>query len=415
MAQSRYDLAEAGLRKALACDPDDPEAHALLGLTLSERNKPTKAVHSCRRAVELGPARSFAHYALAAVLHDQDRIKEALEAVGEAIRLDPHDADCHVLRGNILLLLRNSREAMAAAEEALKIDPEHVGAANCRARVLTSMGRRREAIEMIQAALERDPENAETHANLGWSRLHEGNAQAAVNHFREALRLDPSSEWARAGVVEALKARNILYRLLLKFALWTSRLSKPAVWAVFIGMFVTYQTIKMLAQQYPQWRPWLLPILIPYGAFLLMTWLAEPIFNYLLLFDPLGRHALPEEHREPFRAIVPIVFLAFVVASVGALLIVIDNVWGWSFLAVAAVLVAMCLPVQVVHRNRASPVWLGPGLMAVMLVLGTAGIVLYSLSIHGMAPWWGQGVGATMLFAFVLLIAATAWSTRSAT
>ena len=55
-------------------------------------------------------------------------------------------------------------------------------------------------------ALGRNPENAHTNANQGWSLLHGGQPGKALEHFREALRLDPDLEFARAGMVEALKA-----------------------------------------------------------------------------------------------------------------------------------------------------------------------------------------------------------------
>ena len=64
---------------------------------------------------------------------------------------------------------------------------------------LVRLGRRDEAGATLEAALARDPENAVTHANQGWARLHAGDFRGALEHFREALRLNPSLEWARAG------------------------------------------------------------------------------------------------------------------------------------------------------------------------------------------------------------------------
>src|SRR4051794_14436131 len=45
-------------------------------------------------------------------------------------------------------------------------------------------------------------DNAVTHADRGWARLREGDARAALDSFREALRLDPELEFARAGAAE---------------------------------------------------------------------------------------------------------------------------------------------------------------------------------------------------------------------
>ncbi len=64
---------------------------------------------------------------------------------------------------------------------------------------LVKLGRKAEAGADDRAALLRDPENALTHANQGWALLEQGDHGKALEHFREALRIDPEIEWARAG------------------------------------------------------------------------------------------------------------------------------------------------------------------------------------------------------------------------
>ncbi len=51
--------------------------------------------------------------------------------------------------------------------------------------------------QTLGSALANDPENALTHANQGWALLHRGDHERALEHFREALRIDPELEWAR--------------------------------------------------------------------------------------------------------------------------------------------------------------------------------------------------------------------------
>ena len=113
-----------------------------------------------------------------------------------------------------------------AAERGLAIDPEHNVCTNLRAMALVQLGRKDEAAETLGSALANDPENALTHANQGWALLHQGDHQRALEHFREALRIDPELEWAQAGIVEALKAQYLIYRLMLRFFLWMGRQSQ---------------------------------------------------------------------------------------------------------------------------------------------------------------------------------------------
>jgi hypothetical protein len=45
-------------------------------------------------------------------------------------------------------------------------------------------------------------------------------------HFRESLRINPASEWAKEGFVESVRARSWFYRRVLAFKLWRSRLTR---------------------------------------------------------------------------------------------------------------------------------------------------------------------------------------------
>ena len=100
---------------------------------------------------------------------------------------------------------------------------------------LVQLGRKDEADHTLGSALANDPENALTHANQGWAFLHRGDHERALEHFREALRIDPELDWARIGIVEALKARYLIYRFMLRFFLWMSRKGTAARWVILLG------------------------------------------------------------------------------------------------------------------------------------------------------------------------------------
>ncbi|HXG10576.1 MAG TPA: tetratricopeptide repeat protein [Gemmataceae bacterium] len=338
--QSRYDLAERELRQELASDPDHPMAHALLALCLSERKQFAEATQEARRAVVLAPDQAFAHYALARVYYDRDRYDEAEEALDEAIRLDPENATYFSLRAGIRFERRDWQGAREAAEEGLRIDPEHPGCTNLRAMALVQLGRRDEAGATIEAALARDPENAVTHANQGWALLHAGDHAKAMEHFREALRLNPELDWARAGIVEALKARHLLYGLMLRYFLWMSRLSSTAQWGVIIGGYLGYRALRSLARNNPELAPWVLPLLILYIVFAVLTWTASPLFNLLLRLNRFGRLALSREQIVASNwvggtALAALITFSVWLATQKALLLTLALVFGMLVLPVA--------------------------------------------------------------------------------
>lgn len=296
MAQSRFELATKELRQQLAEEPDDPFAHALLAICLGEQKPPSaESLRSARTAVSLAPDFPFAHYVLAGVLHDCDKLSEAEQAIREAIRLEPQDADYFSLLASINLSRRRWAEALQAAEQGLAVDAEHVASINLRAMALGKMNRRYEAGAEIGTALGVDPDNPLTHANQGWHHIELGEYQQATNHFREALRLEPQLDWAREGIVEVLKARNPVYRLMLRYFLWTAKLQGRGLWIMIIGAWLFSRLIRGLINSQPVLAPLLWPIYIAYLIFVLLTWIAKPLFNLTLRFDPLGRIALTRE------------------------------------------------------------------------------------------------------------------------
>lgn len=293
--QSRYDLAEQELRQALTANADDPMAHALLAMCLSEREQHAEATREAEQAIRIAPDLSFGHYVRAHVMRDRERIDEAEASVKEALRLDPGDANYHALHSQILLDRRNWPGALEAAERGLALEPEHVTCNNLRAIALVRLGRKEEAGATIGAALAREPENAVTHANQGWALLDEGEPQRAMEHFREALRLEPGNEWARLGIVEALKAKHTIYSWMLRYFLWMGKLSGGAQWAIVLGGYFGYRFLRELAAKEPDWAPYIWPVLIAYLVFAVMSWVADPLFNLVLRMNRFGRLVLSRE------------------------------------------------------------------------------------------------------------------------
>lgn len=293
--QSRFPLAEQELRHALAEDPNHALAHALLALCLSQSEQYADATREAEAAIHLSPDLAFAHYALASVLEDRNRLAEAEQAAREAIRLDPESVNSIARLSQIQFNLRRWSDALAMAEQGLQIDAEDVACNNLRAMALVKLGRKREAGATIDAALARDPDNAVTHANMGWTLLEKNDPAKALEHFREALRLDPTSEWARMGIIEALKARHLIYRLMLRYFLWMAKLSGKMQWGVIIGAYILFRVLRGWAKANPDVAPLVWPVLVLYVGFVFLSWTAAPLFNLLLRLNRFGRLALSDE------------------------------------------------------------------------------------------------------------------------
>jgi len=293
--QERYELAEKELIREISESPENPVAHALLALCLSNQKKYIQAVQEAHMAIGFAPDLSFCHYVLGVVLVDQGQLDKAEAAIREALALDSWHPEYYGLLASIKINQKKWQEALDFASEGLKIEPENVQCINLLGIALTKLGFKREAIYSIDSALAHDPENAFTHANQGWTLLEHGEHKKALEHFREALRLEPNLEYARDGILEALKAKNFIYRMLLKYFFWMSKLSNKNQWIFIIGLIVGVRLLRELAKIVPVLAPVITPIIILYFIFVFLVWTSDPLFNLLLRLDKFGRLALSEE------------------------------------------------------------------------------------------------------------------------
>jgi hypothetical protein len=126
--------------------------------------------------------------------------------------------------------------------------------------------------------------------------LNQGDADGALRHFREALRRDPSLDGARAGLVEALKARNPLYRLVLGGFLWLDRFSAGKQRQILIGAWLV-ALVGSRALRGAGHETAAAVVSYSWLSIVLLTALTVPVFNLLLLLHPLGRHALERQAR----------------------------------------------------------------------------------------------------------------------
>lgn len=366
LEQQRYVLAEGEFRLAAAAEPDAPVPHAMLALALLAQERREEATTEAQHAIGLAPDWSFAHYVHARTLADRNRTTEARAAIDEAIALDPTDASALAFLGALQFDQSKFADALASAELALAQDPEHTSANNLRAMALVKLDRRAEAGATIDATLARDPENADTHANQGWALLEGGDHTRALDHFREALRLDPDNEWARQGIVEALKSKHRLYALMLRYFFWMSRLEPRTQWMVIVGGYMGNRMLSALSRSSPALAPVVLPLQIIYVVFVFLTWTADPLSNLLLRLDRFGRLVLsPEQIRASNW--VGAALLGALGAGVAAL-VTRDSAWGMLAFGCAF----MLIPIAAIFRTPVG--WPRQAMIGYAIAMALAGL-----------------------------------------
>lgn len=307
LGQGRHDMAERELRMLLSDDPNDAIAQSLLALCLLQDPKRyIEATESAQRAVGIAPDEPLCHYALAASYLKRNRYLEAETAIGESLRLDPHDADAFAVLGQSLLSREQYAQSLDAVEQGLQVDPDHLDCNNLRSISLERLGRSEEAIAAASETLSRDPDDPMSHAAHGFALLNSGQHQESQIAFREALRLDPDNEMARMGMIHALNNRSFIFRIVHKFYVMLNRLGSRSAFALILGAWLLVQVLsRVVAPAFPAAQPLIIPIVLLYMGFVILTWIANPLFNTFLRFHPFGQHLLDRPQRWASNLIAP--------------------------------------------------------------------------------------------------------------
>lgn len=368
--QEKYPEAEKLLAQLLAEAPNNAELLRLFAEVKLEQEEYQEALEIINNAVGIEPDNPYLFFTKSRINLQLDLYKDAEDNIQAAIESDPYQADFLAFKAHIKLIRKQFETALELSNQALEIDAEHLLALNTRSTALNKLNRSAESFETIEHALREDPNNLYTHSNYGWGLLEKGDHKKALKHFKEALSKDPNYQYAQAGMIEAIKATNPIYRLFLKYAFWIGKLSAKNQWVVIIGFYVLFRVLRSLAKNVEALQPVLVPVLFILAIIAFSTWVINPIGNLFLRFNKYGNLLLDKDERlsSNLVAISAILFLA------GLILFAITS--QEIMIALAAFGFAMMLPLGTMF----SPSKPKNALLIYTIVLAIAGLSGLALS-----------------------------------
>jgi tetratricopeptide (TPR) repeat protein len=348
----RYTEAENMFRQALTRDPHNPFGHAylalcLLGQSSAANPQPAKlkaALDEARRAVSGQPDNSFPFFVLAWTSLANRKEEDALRAARDGLRIDPQAAWAHQIHAQVFLDHHEWEKALRAAEAGLALEPEETGLLNQRAFALIMLGQAAGAREAVETALAHDPGSDVAHTNRGWLALYNGDQRAALGSFREALRLDPLSEAARQGFLQALQARSLLYRGLVRYSLWMRRLTRSEALTFLIGLSAVSSALRTLAGYFFPLYLIYLPFAFLYSVFIFFSWISDALFYLVLRLSRSGRLLLNKDETAAANAF-GACLLAAALNGIGGLIW-----WKPGFLAGTILALLLLVPVSGVFK-----------------------------------------------------------------
>ncbi len=292
---NRYSEAEQNLRTLLSEDANNLEVISLLAICQAEAGKLDEAIKLIKSAISQDPSNPYFLYIYATFLLREEKSKEAEKIIRSAISFNPTNADFYGLLSMIKIDQRDWNEALKYANEGLSFDSDHLSCLNARSTALLKLDKKEEAYATIKEALDHDPENDVTHTNIGWGLLEKGEHKKALEHFREALRINPHSAYAKAGMVQGLKARYWFYRIFLQYAFWLNNFKSKAQWAIIIGLYIGFRILNSISESNPELSIFIKPLVVLYMIFAISTWIITPLSNLFLRLNVYGRYALTED------------------------------------------------------------------------------------------------------------------------
>ena len=163
---------------------------------LQESKDAGKSLGHFRKAVEIHPNYVEAHFFLGSAYMDLKRLPEAQQAFEKAIAIDDKRPAAHLALGVCFNLQGNFAAAEKSLRRGLEMNPEAVEGHFELGKAYWALGRWPEAEPHARKAVALQPDLAAAHLLLGNILLRKREAPAALQEFKEYLRLEPNGPFA---------------------------------------------------------------------------------------------------------------------------------------------------------------------------------------------------------------------------
>ena len=206
--QKRMSEAQQAVEKSLQLAPGSALAHSVAGRVYADLNNFPRANAEGQKAIDIAPKGessflSFAYVNLGGILYAQRRFDEAIRAYVTAQSYDRTWAVPHNSLGNLYLVaLNRPLEASEEFQTAAKLEPKSSTIHNNLGGAYLKMQKYDAAIANFRIAAQLDPMNPSPHRNMGLALALQGRQNEAVSAFNEVLKIDPDNAEAKQALAD---------------------------------------------------------------------------------------------------------------------------------------------------------------------------------------------------------------------
>ena len=203
-----FAAAETAARAWLAQQPDNAQAHHLLGVSLQSLGDTNGADAAFAQAAALAPERAEFHVARALLAMQRRDTAAARAGLDHAIAQDPNQLVAYLSLAQLALAGNDAAEAERQLRLAERINPDHPHVLALRGQLLLTQGQGDAALTTLGQAVQQAPDDAMVQGMLGLALLTLGRFGFAEQALRNALALQPSATALRHALLRALLAQN---------------------------------------------------------------------------------------------------------------------------------------------------------------------------------------------------------------
>jgi tetratricopeptide (TPR) repeat protein len=194
----KYDLAQAEFSRAIELDPKNEQAYLRLGKVYEEEGRKDLAIAPYQKALDLQPRLAPLATMIGNRYLEKGDLQTAQKYYGQALEADPNFA---VANANMAWVdaqqSRNLDVALGMAQKAKSLMPDIPSITDTLGWVLYKKGNYTGAIPLLQECVSKSPDSAEFHYHLGMTLLATGERAKGKDQIETAMRMKLGNDDAR--------------------------------------------------------------------------------------------------------------------------------------------------------------------------------------------------------------------------
>jgi tetratricopeptide (TPR) repeat protein len=192
MAAGNIQQAISLLSSARKISPDDPEILYDFGMAAFDGSYYRDAQVALEQTLKLRPRYYQAEYALARVYLKENRGEDAEREMRACVAANPRDATAEYGLGYILAAEEKLEQAKAAFTQSLALQPQQTESEFQLAEIALKQGETEEARREYETVLQRDPRHAGALTGIGIIQFRSGYYAAARQNLKQAVEIAPA-------------------------------------------------------------------------------------------------------------------------------------------------------------------------------------------------------------------------------